>query len=85
MVLPRRFRFFFFFFCVVIVLSTFGLSSFYRLLVYRRLCYDMVLFHRLVSAFYPYENNSNMQDIFDQSNISNYGREYVKKLKLQIF
>ena len=45
----------------------------------------MVLFRRLVSAFYPYENNSDMQDIFDQSNISNYGREYVKKLKLQIF
>ena len=36
-------------------------------------------------AFYLCEGDSDKQDIFGQLNISNYGRQYVKELKLQIF
>ena len=53
----------------------FGLSSFYR----------RGVVHRLVTAFYLCGGDSSKQDIFDQSNISNYGRQYVEELKLQIF
>ena len=41
--------------------------------------------HRLLVMFYPCEVNSNKQHIFDQSKISNYGRQYAEELELQIF
>ena len=68
MVIPQRSGFYFVL-CVVIVLSTFGLSS--------------VLLRRgvvrcLVAAFYPCEDDSDRQDIFDESKISNYGCHYVE-------
>ena len=34
-------------------------------------------------AFYLCEGDSDMQGRFNQSNISNYDRQYVEKLKLQ--
>ena len=71
MVIPRRFRFF----CVVVVLLTFGMPSFYRRGVNRR----------LVAAFYLCPDESNKQGKFDQLKMSNYGCQYVEKLKLQIF
>ena len=77
MVIPLRFMFYFVF-CVIVVLSTFDLSSFYQHLVCRRLCYDVV-------SVYLCDDNSDKQDIFDQSKISNYDRQYIKELELQIF
>ena len=59
MVLPRKFRFYFVF-CIVVVLLKFGLSSFYRRGVVRR----------LVIAFYLCVGDSDKQNRFDQSNIS---------------
>ena len=73
MVLLQIFRFYFVF-CVIIVLSTFGLSSFYRRGVVRH----------LIAVFYLCGGDSDKQDIFDQSKISNYGHKYVEELKLQI-
>ena len=58
MVIPRIFKFNF----VVVVLLTFGLSPFYQRDAIRRLC----------AAFYLCGGDSDMQDIFYQSNISNY-------------
>ena len=52
---------FYFVFCVVVVLSTFGLSLFYR---------HGVVCH-LVAAFYLCEGDSDRQDRFE---MSNYGR-----------
>ena len=60
MVIPLRFKFYFVF-CVV-VLSTFGLSSFYRCGV---VC-------RLVVMFYRCESDLDRQNRFNQSKISNY-------------
>ena len=51
----------------VVVLSTFGLSSFYRC---GTICH-------LVMAFYLYGGDSDKQDKFYQSKISNYSRQYV--------
>ena len=51
------------------------LSSFYR--------YDA--FYHLVTAFYPYESDSDMQNRFDQSKISNSNDQYIEELELQIF
>ena len=53
-----------------VVLSTFGLSSPF-------LQRDNVRY--LITTFYPYEDDSNIQDIFYQSKISNYGRHYFIK------
>ena len=39
---------------------------------------------RFVAVFYPCEGDSYKQDKFDQSKISNYGRQYVEEMKLQI-
>ena len=75
MVISRRFRFYFIF-RVVVVLLMFGLSS--TLL-------QRYVVRRLVAAFYPYEDDSDKQNIFDQSKISNYSHQYVEKLKLRIF
>ena len=36
----------------------------------------------LVTRFYPCESDSNRQNIFDQSKISNYGCQYVEELEL---
>ena len=52
----------------------FGLSSFYQ--------YSVV--HRSAAVFYLCGGNSDRQERFDQSKISNYSRQYVE-LKLQIF
>ena len=80
MALQRRFRFYFVF-CVVI-LSTFGLSSFYRCLVCRRFIdiwfvivlstfglsslYLRGVVHRIVTVFYLCGSDSDRQDRFDQ-------------------
>ena len=61
MVIPLRFKFYFVF-CVVVVLSTFGFSSFYRCGV---VC-------RLVVMFYRCESDLDRQNRFNQSKISNY-------------
>ena len=61
MVIPLRFKFYFVF-CVVVVLSTFGLSSFYQCGV---VC-------RLVVMFYRCESDLDRQNRFKQSKISNY-------------
>ena len=50
----------------------FGLPSFYR--------HDDI--RRLVATFYLCEGDSDKQYIFDQSKISNYSYQYVKKLEL---
>ena len=50
MVLSQIFKFYFAF-CITIVLSTFGLSSFYRRLVCDLFCYDVVLFVILLRLF----------------------------------
>ena len=71
MFILRRFRFYFVFW-VVIVLSTFGLSSFYRRNVVRH----------LVATLYLCEGDSDRQYIFNQSKISNYDRQYVEELEL---
>ena len=57
----------------IVVLSTFGLSSFYRRGI---IC-------RFVAAFYLCVDNSEKLDIFDQLNILNYGYHYVEELELQ--
>ena len=54
MFIPQRFRFYFVF-LVVVVLSTFGLSSFYRRDVVRH----------LVAMLYLCEGDSDRQDIFN--------------------
>ena len=74
MVLLQRFRFYFVF-CIFVVLSTFGLLSVYKRCVVRH----------LVTTFYLYGGDSDKQDRFDQLKISNYGRQYVEELELQIF
>ena len=58
----------------------FVLSSFYRRLVCRRFI-DVVL----VVTFYLCGGDSDKQVKFDQSKISNYGRQYVEELELQLF
>ena len=66
------------------------LSLFYRRLVYRPLStfgLSSPLLRRgaiycLVTTFYPCEDDSDMQDKFDQSKISNYGHFNIKELKL---
>ena len=105
-VLTRRFRFYFVF-CVVVVLSTFGLSSFYRRLVSRRFIniwfvvvwfvvviytfslssfYRCGIVRRLVVVFYLCGSDSDKEDRFDSSKISNYVVNiYIEELKLQIF
>ena len=94
MVLPRIFKFYFIF-CVAI-LSTFGLSSFYRCFVCRHfidiwfvvLLSTFGLFYRrgdvrrFIVTFYLCVSNSNRQNKFDQLNISNYSCQYVKELEL---
>ena len=55
---------------LVVVLSTFDLSS---LLLQR----DNV--RCLIATFYPYKDDSYIQDRFYQSKISNYGRHYFIK------
>ena len=62
-------------FWFVVVLSTFCLSSFYQHSTVRR----------LVTAYYLCGGDSDRQDKFDQSKISNYSRQYVKELELKIF
>ena len=44
-----------------------------------------ILSSLFIATFYPCEGDSDMQDIFNQSNISNYDRQYVEELRLQIF
>ena len=66
MVILLKFRFYFIF-CIVIVLSTFSLLL--TLLRYSVIRYFIV-------PFYLYEDDSNRQNIFDQSNISNYDHQY---------
>ena len=61
MVLSQRFKFYFVF-CIVVVLSTYGLSSFYR--------HDVI--RCLVVIFYLCGGNSYRQSKFDESKISNY-------------
>ena len=68
MVLSQRFRFYFVF-CGVVVLSTFDLSS--TLLQRGAICH-------LVVAFYLCDDDSNRQNIFDQSKISNYVCQYIE-------
>ena len=68
MVLSHRFRFYFVF-CVVVVLSTFDLSS---VLLQRGAIYH------LVAVFYLCDDDSNRQNRFDQSKISNYVCQYVE-------
>ena len=74
MVLLQRFRFYFIF-CIFVVLSTFGFLSVYRCGV---VCH-------LVTMFYLCGGDSDKQDRFDQLKISNYGRQYIEELELQIF
>ena len=56
-------------------LSTFGLLSFYRRGVIRR----------LVTVFYLYGGDSDRQNRFDQSKISNFGHQYVSGYCFIIF
>ena len=71
----------------------FVLLSFYRRLVCRRFInvwFVISLLRRyvirwLVVAFYLCKGDSDRQDRFDRSKISNYGRRYVEELELQIF
>ena len=70
-VIPRIFMFYFVF-CIIVVLLTFGLPSFYRRGIDRR----------LVAAFYLCRDKSNKQGKFDQLKMSNYDRQYFEKLKL---
>ena len=72
MIFPQRFKFYFVF-CVIVLLSTFGL-----LLALLR-CGSI---RHLIAVFYSCEGNSNRQGRFDQSNISNYGHQYVEELEL---
>ena len=66
------------------------LSSFYRRLAYRRLStfgLSSPLLRRgaiycLVATFYPCEDDSDMQDKFDQSKISNYSHFNIEELEL---
>ena len=39
----------------------------------------------LVTKFYRREDDSDKQNTFDQSKISNHGRQYVEELELQTF
>ena len=60
MILPQRFKFYFIFY--VVDLSMLGLTSFYRHSTIRH----------IVVAFYLCEDDSDKQDRFNQSNITNY-------------
>ena len=61
-----------FYFVFAVVLSLFGLSSFYRRGTVRH----------LVVTVYLCEDDSNRQDIFDQSKISNYNHQYIEEPEL---
>ena len=81
-IFPRRFMIYFVFLLslfyqrlVIVILTTFGLSSFYRHGAIRH----------LVVTFYLYRNDSDKQYIFDRSEISNYSRQYIEELKFYIF
>ena len=84
MILLQRFRFYLVFY-VVAVLLVFGLSSSYCgvWFVIDLLRCDGV--RCLVVALYLCGSDSDSQNEFDQSNISNYGCQYVEELKSKIF
>ena len=62
-----------FFFCRYYLIIVFNLSL---------ACYDVGVFHHFVTTLYFYKDNLNSQSELDQSNISNYSRQYIKELEL---
>ena len=62
----------------VVVLSVFGLFLSYCGVWFVGLLQRGVIRH-FVAAFYLFGGDSNKQNEFDQSNISNYDRQYVEK------
>ena len=69
-VLPRRFKFFFL--CYHRFIDVWFVFNFLR--------HGVV--HRLVAAFYLCDDDSDRQNKFDQSKISNYGCQYIEELEL---